>query len=306
MSAPPLPVVLAVQFLAAAASWPALRWTGRKRAAWFVALAAIGMVLPLAINADHRVSRLVAALWASWMTSKLLDLHSGVRPDERLGGGEFLLYLVNPFWTAHLLRPPRPPRRDDVRRLIWRAASAVVLVVASVPVFRFQWARLPFVLEHAVKTLLFILTVAAVTNTLAVMWRLAGGRGIDAMRSPLAASTPADFWRRWNLPARQFFRAYGFAAFGGRRRTVTAAVLTFLASALGHEYIFSIAAGRLQGLQTAFFLISGVAAVATLRLRATGWRRAAWTTGSLAFLLITTMLFGLSLNEIVPIYDARR
>jgi len=94
MVATPLPAVLAVQFLAAATSWPALRWTGWTRAAWFVALAAITMVLPLTIDADHRVSRLVAALWASWMTSKLLDLHSGVRPDERLGVGQFLLYLV--------------------------------------------------------------------------------------------------------------------------------------------------------------------------------------------------------------------
>ena len=300
-----LPAVLAVQFLLAVASWPALRWTGWRRVAWFAALAACGMAAPLAIDAEHRLLRLLAALWASWMTSKLLDLCCGVRPDERIGVTEFLLYLVNPFWIARGLRPPKLPWSDDAKRLAWRGLCAVVLVAASAGAFQIDWTRWPFAVEHAVKAVLFISTVVAVTNTVAVTWRLAGGRGIDAMRRPLAASTPADFWRRWNLPARQFFRAYGFEPFGGLRHPVRALTMTFVASALGHEYIFSIAAGRLQGLQTAFFLTSGLAAAATLGVRPTGWRRAAWTMASLAFLLATAVLFGVSLNEIVPVYVPR-
>ena len=53
-------------------------------------------------------------------------------------------------------------------------------------------------------------------------------------------------------------------------------------------------------------LISGVAAIATLRLRPTGWQRVVWTVASVAFLLVTSVLFGWSLNAIVPIYDGRR
>jgi D-alanyl-lipoteichoic acid acyltransferase DltB (MBOAT superfamily) len=122
---------------------------------------------------------------------------------------------------------------------------------------------------------------------------------------PLLAATPAEFWRRWNQPAQQFFRAYAAAPLGGMRRPIRSTLGTFALSAAGHEYIFSVAAGRLQGYQFAFFMLHGLAVIATLRLRPQGWRRVPCIVAMLTFLVATTVLFGWSLNEIVPIYDAR-
>lgn len=89
------------------------------------------------------------------------------------------------------------------------------------------------------------------------------------------------------------------------RHPVRAILATFLVSGLGHEYIFSVSSGRLQGYQTAFFLIHGFAVVATLRARPKGRWRLPWRIGTFGFLLVTTVLFGLSVNEIVPVYDDR-
>src|SRR5688572_32995813 len=85
MSPPLLPAILAVQFLVALAYYPATRWTGWTRRAMFVVCLVIVMVAPAMIDVEHRAARLVAALWAAWMVSKLLDACYGVRPDEPMG-----------------------------------------------------------------------------------------------------------------------------------------------------------------------------------------------------------------------------
>jgi hypothetical protein len=54
-----------------------------------------------------------------------------------------------------------------------------------------------------------------------------------------------------------------------------------------------------------FFLLQGLAVMATLRRRPVGPSRIAWTLATLVFIIVTTVLFGLSVNEVVPIYDAR-
>src|SRR5687767_296635 len=105
MIQPALPAILAVQFVATLATYPAIRWTGWGRRAAFAAAMAVVMLAPAAIDAEHRVARLVAALWAAWMSPKLLDLACGTRPDERMGVAEFVLYVVNPLWLVHRLRP---------------------------------------------------------------------------------------------------------------------------------------------------------------------------------------------------------
>ena len=43
----------------------------------------------------------------------------------------------------------------------------------------------------------------------------------------------------------------------------------------------------------------------TLRVRPTGWQRVPWTIATFAFVIASVVLFGLSLNEILPIYARR-
>jgi MBOAT, membrane-bound O-acyltransferase family len=196
--------------------------------------------------------------------------------------------------------------RCDALRLLRRCAALVAALGACVLVFKVHWSRYPFALEHAVKAPLVMTMMICFAQAVAGLWWLAGGRGLDFMgRFPLFAATPAEFWRRWNQPAHAFFELYCARPLGGMRHPVRAILTTFLVSGLGHEYVFSVPAGRLQGYQTAFFLIHGLAVIATLRARPKGWWRLPWWLVTFAFLLVTTVLFGLSVNEILPIYDHR-
>ena len=74
-------------------------------------------------------------------------------------------------------------------------------------------------------------------------------------------------------------------------------------SALIHEYLFSIAIGRVQGYQTAFFLLQGFAVAATARLKARGWTAAPWLAATLGFNLVSSVLFFASVNGLVPFYS---
>jgi hypothetical protein len=296
-----LPAGLALAF------YPAMRWTGAARGIAFWASFIVMMAAPLTIDPAEPHWRFAAALAVGWMSSKLLDLHFGVRPQERPGFIEYAVYVFNPFWVVRRLRPPDTVWLPDARLLVVRVALFVIAYAACAAVFtRVQWSRYPFAIEHAAKALVVMPLMIFTVNLASVAWRVCGGRGLDFMRPfPLLAATPAEFWRRWNRPAQQLFRAYVSDVVGGARRPARAILATFAVSALGHEYIFSVAAARLQGYQSAFFMLHGLAVVATLRLRPKGAMRILWIVATLAFLVVTTVLFGLSANEIIPLYDAR-
>jgi D-alanyl-lipoteichoic acid acyltransferase DltB (MBOAT superfamily) len=123
------------------------------------------------------------------------------------------------------------------------------------------------------------------------------------MDDPLAATTLADFWRRYNRNMHQFFLKDVFVSVGGLRNPLRATLLVFVLSALIHEYIFGIAIGRVQGYQTAFFLIQGVAAAATARVKARGRSALPWIATTFAFNFVTSVLFFASMNELVHFYS---
>ena len=141
---------------------------------------------------------------------------------------------------------------------------------------------------------------------MAAAWRSCGGCALTPMRHPLAATTPADFWRRWNRPTQQFLHEYIYRPLGGRRAPVAATLATFVVSGLIHEGLFDLCAGRIAGWQIAYFTLHGVAAAATANVRPRGpVQRGVWTVATLAFGFATTLLLGATLNDIVPFYSPR-
>jgi D-alanyl-lipoteichoic acid acyltransferase DltB (MBOAT superfamily) len=123
------------------------------------------------------------------------------------------------------------------------------------------------------------------------------------MDNPFAARTSADFWRRYNRPVTQFLRENVFGPAGGRRSAVRGAVAVFVVSALVHEYVFSMAIGRVQGYQTAFFMIQGIAVAATLRARPRGAAAVAAVAATFAFNVASGVLFFASVNRVLPFYE---
>jgi hypothetical protein len=73
-------------------------------------------------------------------------------------------------------------------------------------------------------------------------------------------------------------------------------------SGLVHEYVFGIASGRVQGWQLLFFLLQGLAVVVTRRIRPRGRITLLWVVGTWVFNLASSVLFFLSVNQVLPFY----
>lgn len=295
----------AVAFAAALAFYPALRLGPPGRAAAWLAASGVVAASPALIPTTVAVPRLAASLVAIALLVKLYDVHRDARLARGVGLRPYLAYLANWFWLV-LRREPGPvPAARDRRRLAVAAPASLVATLLVASLWRPDWIVFPFFVEHTCKVAGVVGVVVLIANTAASAWRLLGGRALDPMRRPLAAPTPAEFWRRWNRPAQAFFHEYAFGPAGGPRRAVWATLVTFGVSGLVHEYVFGIASGRLQGRQMLFFLLQGGAAAATLRVRPSGRARPAWIAGTLAFQAAASVLFFQSVDAVLPFYAPR-
>lgn len=63
--------------------------------------------------------------------------------------------------------------------------------------------------------------------------------------------------------------------------------------------------GRVQGYQTAFFLVQGAAVAATIRVKPRGRHAAPWIAATFAFNVVGSVPFFASLDEAVPFYQHR-
>lgn len=300
-------MALAIAFVPALFFYPAMRLGRGVRAIVVALLVAVILSAPLVIAADARFPRLLAGVVAVMPAVKLWDLHRGGQRSPRPTWLEFLLYLPNPFnivWRKVAVEPPPPPRADMLRVAFGALGSAGALAVCYA-VFAEHWKQLPFALEHCTKASALFLVILVFANTAAAAYRLVGIPSTDFSGNFFLARTPAEFWRLYNRPAGQFLHEDVFKAVGGTRSAAVAAMATFAVSGLIHEYLFDIAAGRVQGYQMAFFLIQGAAAIATAQLRPTGWRAVACILATLAFNLATSLLFFASVNETMPFYVRR-
>ena len=296
-----LGLAFSAAYAVAACFFPALAWGRRARAAAFVALAPLVLLTPLFVPADRRLLRYLAPVLATVLAVKLYDLQTHGAPRTTLRA--YLTLLANPFGL--ILRKldvkRRPPAREDLAQLglgLAGAAGGACLLAGALAV---DWRWLPFALEYVALVLAFFLALLPPLAAAAATWRLLGGAGLNVMNRPWLARTPADFWRRYNLVMQQFFYEDVFKPAGGLRAPVRATLLTFAVSAVIHEYIYGIALGRVQGYQTGFFLLQGVAVAATARAKPRGWGAAVWAACTWAFLLTSSVLFFASMNGVVSL-----
>jgi hypothetical protein len=300
-----LTLAFAVPFLTAVAAFPLL--VRGSRLGW-LALVASYLVMgasPGLIPSGRPVPRFLAAVSAVVVAVKLFDVLHDVRRGAGPSWRQFATFLTDPF--VHVRRrladEPRPSRRADLLKLASGLVGLVVGIVLLTRLFRVDWERWTFAVEHVSKVLAFFVAVLSGLTAAAALWRLTGGAARDFMDAPAAARTPADFWRRYNRNMQQFFYEDVFKPAGGLRAPVRTTLFVFAVSALMHEYLFGIAIGRVQGYQTAFFLLQGVAVASTARVKPRGWRAVPWGLGTLAFNLASSVLFFASINGLVAFYS---
>ena len=284
--------------------YPALGLGRARRLGVLIVVLAAVLLTPLVVPSHRPFWRWFAAAWAVVLTWKLFDLHVGANRGHRPSFRSFLLFL--PSMSAVLRKlddEPRPRRKEVLTQLARGLVMTVLGGSLFAGTFLIDWRGVPFFVEHCVKVVTFFLGLVPATAATAAVLRLLGVPAREMMDNPFAARTPADFWRRYNRPAQQFFHEDVLKPLGGRRALARAILVTFAISAVLHEYVFDIATMRVQGYQTAFFLIQGMAVAATIRVRPKGWSAAAWIAGTFAFNLATGVLFFASVNEIAPFYS---
>ena len=296
---------IAVGFLAAivgSLSLPARRaWS---RLAWGICFVAVAL-FPCVLR-PGTLERFTASLLSICWLVKLFDLQRS--QDDLVAAipsSQLPTWLMNPFWLVSRRIPPPKDSHDNLRILAVKLFQSLVCVSLTIVVFQQSWSELPFLLEHCLKALATYGTVVSAAGLAAALWRATGALALEPMLTPWMATTPAEFWRRWNRPAQSFYEEHVFRRCGGIRRPVRATLATFLVSGLVHEFVFGIATGRPQGVQLAFFLIQGIAALATARWKPRGAMRYVGQGMTISFNLLTSILFFESVNEVVPFYQPR-
>lgn len=298
-----LAIAIVVALVASIAFYPALRHAHLVRnIAWLACTAIVGLS-PCLIPPTATFFRFVAALFAITLLVKLYDANRQPRITLELGLRSYVANLANGNWLVRRIRPRRPPMIDDFPRLLLRLSLTLLLVALCWFLFQEDWWTGWFALEHVAKVTVVVAAVIALTNAIAVVYRLVGSEARDFMNNPFIACTPADFWRRWNVPAHEFLNEYVFKPAGGLRHPVRAMLITFGISGLAHEYVFGIAAGRVQGWQLLFFLLQGVAAVANMNVKPKGRVLPICVVGVWVFNLASSVLLFASVNQIVPFYS---
>jgi MBOAT, membrane-bound O-acyltransferase family len=261
--------------------------------------------MPWLIPADLKMLRFLASMSAAITAIKLIDVCIDLRQQRTPTRREYLDFLVNPFSLVRrcLASEPRPSLRANLLNLALGSVGCAFGSAVLLGLFRVDWSGWNFWVEHASKVLAFMVAIVCGLSAAAALWRLTGGTARDYMNQPFTATTPADFWRRYNRNVQQFFWQDVFKSSGGRRSPVRTVLFVFALSALLHELIFLAAIGRVQGYQAAFFAVEGIAAALTVRIKVKGWRAVPWMSATLVFNLLSSVLFFASIHGVVPFYS---
>ena len=247
----------------------------------------------------------VVALTAPVLVVKLVDSHIGIEQWRQMTLAQWLAYLANIYvlcYRRHLREPPRPLRAKLlplIRGLVEVAAGAILLRWA----YTHDVARFGFWIEHIIKLLGLYLLVfdgwfVFVTGAL----RLSGSNVMDQSRHPILATTPADFWRRYNRDPGRFFFENVFKPAGALHHPVRGIFTVFIINGMLHEYLASLLVGRVTGCLLAYFLLHAMAVALTWRLRPRGPAAfIAWLL-TLAFLIITAVLAFAPPDMVIPFF----
>ena len=292
-------------YLVALAAFPFVVKRGPGR--WSIPIGSCLLIAlaPWLVPADSPLLRFLASISAAIVAIKVIDVSLDVRQRTAPTWRQYVDFLANPFVHVRrcLAHERHPTWRESVSSLVGGSLGCAIGLVLLNSLFGVDWSSRSFLAEHVGKVLALMLAITCGLTACAAAWRLCGGTARDYMDRPFAARTPAEFWRRYNRNMQQFFWQDVFRTHGGRRTPIRMMLLVFALSALLHEAIFSVAVGRVQGYQTAFFAVQGLAAALTARIKVKGWATIPWTAGTLGFNLVSSVLFFASIHEVVPFYS---
>ncbi len=106
---------------------------------------------------------------------------------------------------------------------------------------------------------------SGLVDLLSLPFRIAGVDVHPVFNAPPLARSPRDFWsRRWNLWFTRTSNWLIFQPLGGSQHPLRSVSAVFIFSAVLHEYMVAMSILRFDGRMTAFFLLHGIATLATV------------------------------------------
>jgi hypothetical protein len=255
---------------------PLLRVGGRLGLFSAVCVAPVILLDSLLIAPDRVVLRAFAEFVAVELFLKMIDFARQCRclHGEAIPFRSYLRFLL-PFPVLLVVFGEREKRSSAAIPFV-REVAIILLMgcliaggLAGVSVLDGNAAiRSSFPLDHAAKLVVFVVTIESLSRLLWGLERLAGYATTPIVDQAYLATTPGDFWRRWNPRVGQWLYLNVFRPSGGRRAPIRGVFLTFLFSGLFHEVGFAVATSRFTGCQFTFFMLQAPAVAISNRLQA--------------------------------------
>ena len=310
-------VVLAYAY--AVAAFPLLRIPGRFGRLVGICAASLELAFALLIAAELMVLRGIAEFIGADLWFKMID-YGRQLPSRGSGSNSFRAYLrsLPPFPVLSIVfgeREKRLPARPPLARELAIVCLTGCIIVGMFPAVEFASSigalRACFPLNHGVKLAMFLVMIEAMSRFAWGLERLAGYNISPLIDNCYLATTPGEFWRRYNKRVGQWLYLNVFVPSGGRRAPIRGVFAAFFVSAVLHEVAFAIATSRFTGYQFTFFILQAPAVAISGWLQPTidragpGLRTVA-RCATILWFYVTSVFFFEGVNRIFPfVYGAQ-
>lgn len=316
-----------VQFLAAVvmayayavAVFPLLRVPTKVGRLLGVCAASLQLAFAFLIGADRMVLRGIAEFIGVDLLFKMID-YGRQFPSREGSATSFQAYLrcLPPFPVLAVVfgdREKRLPAGPPLARELAIVCLTGCIIVGMFPAVEFASSigalRACFPLNHAVKLAMFLVMIEAMSRFAWGLERLAGYNISPLIDKCYLATTPGEFWRRYNKRVGKWLYLNVFVPSGGRRAPIRGVFATFFVSAVLHEVAFAIATSRFTGYQFTFFILQAPAVAVSgwfqpMIDRAGPALRTVARCVTILWFYVTSVFFFEGVNRIFPfVYGAR-
>ncbi|MHC4196647.1 MAG: MBOAT family O-acyltransferase [Planctomycetota bacterium] len=206
------------------------------------------------------------------------------------------------------------PTSVILRKALTGTACGLLATALLALNWNLAWWKVSPVVDYITLGLEYYLLFMFATTMLIAVYRLLGYEVAEFFEAPLYATSPFEFWSRWNLPVQEWLVYNVFGRVSGRKRLAAGVFLSFVASGLLHEYAVSLASGTINGFMLTYFVIQSFACLLSIRLHrrppqflanytnAKGLKIAQWAL-TMACLVIPGILFVHNVRKVLPLNE---
>jgi MBOAT, membrane-bound O-acyltransferase family len=252
---------------------PLLQMPGKSGAISAIGVAVVVWLCPLIIAPDRMIVRAITMFVCADLSFKMIDYARHARRRGESGLYSAYLRFLVPFPVLLVVfgererrLPARPPYMREIAIVCLAGGSVALALALTAMISKVRIVRSCFPLDHAAMLVIFVITIESLSRLLWGLERLARYDTTPIVDKAYLATTPGEFWRRWNTRVGAWLQYNVFRPSGGSRAPIRGVFVTFLVSALFHELAFALATSQFTGYQFTFFILQAPAVVVSHRI----------------------------------------